>query len=70
MVNVLNYLNTQEICIGAIEEDPYMLIFVPDQHKTPEMCEKAAEEDPYAFKCVLIDLIAQKITKDRAKNFP
>ena len=49
--NVSWYI-TQKICEQDALENPWMIVFVPDQYKTQEMCEKAVEEDPYSLQLV------------------
>ena len=40
---------TQEMCIKAVEVDPWQLYHVPDQYKTQEMCDKAVREYPFSL---------------------
>ena len=37
---------TQEMCNEAVQSDPEMLEFVPDQYKTQEMCNEAVQSQP------------------------
>ena len=40
------------MCNEAVEEDPYMLKFVPDPPMTQKMCGKAAWGDPFSLQYV------------------
>ena len=48
------------MCDKAVEEDPGLLEYVPDQYKTQEMCDKAVEEDPRLLKYVPDWLVTQQ----------
>ena len=37
----------KEMCIKAVEVDPWQLEVIPDHYKTQEACERAIEKDPY-----------------------
>ena len=38
--------------VREVEDDPYMLEFVPRMYKIEEMCETAVGKDPYTLKYV------------------
>ena len=51
----------EEMCKRVVEEDPAMLIFVPDQCKTPEISKRAAAKDSHELEFVPMDLSTQEM---------
>ena len=50
---VLDHFIKQDICIEAVEVDPWSLYDVPDLLKTKQkMCEKAVKDDPFSQRFV------------------
>ena len=51
----------QEMCIKAVEVDPWRLDDVPDHFKTQDVCDKAVKDDPsslqYVPDCYICGLI-------------
>ena len=43
---------TQELCINALEVDPWQLNDIPDYFKTQNMCDKAIKDDPSSLQFV------------------
>ena len=43
---------TQEMCNEAVQSDPEVLEYVPDQYKTQEMCNEAVQRDPWMLEHV------------------
>ena len=48
------------MCKEAVEEDPYMLKFVPDALKTQEMCDDAVQGDAFSLQYVLDYFVTQQ----------
>ena len=49
------------MCIGAVEENLYLLKLVPDYLRTREMCERAVEKYPYNQNVFLENLKIQEM---------
>ena len=50
---VLEYYNTQEICIKAVDTCPFIFNSVPDRYNTKEMFDKAVSKNPFMLKYFL-----------------
>ena len=46
---ILDNFKTQEICIKAVEENPWMLQHVPYHVKAQRMCENVIKNEPYTL---------------------
>ena len=42
----------QEMCIKAVEVDPWKLYYVPDHFKSQKMCDGLVSEDPFSLQYV------------------
>ena len=42
----------QEMCIRAVEVDPWLLHYIPDCFKSQNMCDVAVTDDPFSLVCV------------------
>ena len=51
---------TQEMCIKAVEVDPWHLYDVPDHFKTQEMCDKGARHHVFSLQFVPYWFITQQ----------
>ena len=49
---IRDHFKTQEMCIEAVEVDPWELHDVPDHFKALEICDEALREDPFFLWCV------------------
>ena len=49
---VSDHFKTKELCIKALEVDPWSLHDIPDYLKTQEMCDKAVKDDPSSLQFV------------------
>jgi hypothetical protein len=52
-------LKTEEICLAAVQKEPFALEAVPEELKTPELCLIAVQKDNSAFEYVPEELKAQ-----------
>lgn len=50
--NFPNCFKLHEVCSKAVEDEPGMLQFIPDQYKTQALCEKVVDAYPLALYCV------------------
>ena len=46
------YLILITICDSVVSEDPFMLVYCPDKHKTQRMCDEAVEDCLAALKFI------------------
>ena len=49
---VPNHFKTEEMCIKALEVDPWRLYDIFDNLKTSKVCNKAVEDDPFLLQYV------------------
>ena len=52
---------TQEMCNEAVQSDPEMLKFVPDQYKTQKMCNEAVQSYPWMVEFVPDQFVTQEM---------
>ena len=57
---ILNHFKTQEVCIKAVEKEPWQLKNVPDCLKTQEMCDKAVRDYLFSLRLVPGWLVKQQ----------
>ena len=55
--------NTQEMCIKAVEVDPWQQNDVPDHFKTKNMCDDVAWGDPFSLGFILDWFVTQEQVK-------
>ena len=67
--NVFWYI-TQKIYERDILENPWMVVFVPDEYKTRKMCERAVDGYPWVLRFVPMELITQEMCKMAAGKNP
>ena len=58
-----NRFKTQEMCIKAVEIDPWQLGDVPNHFKTQDMCDDAVWGDPFSLQFVPDWFLAQEQVK-------
>ena len=61
---------TQEMCNEAVQSDPEMLKFVPDQYKTQKMCNEAVEKRPWMLEYVPDQYKTQKMCNKAVQSEP
>ena len=52
---------TEEMCVKAVDANPYYLECVPDRYITQKMCDRAVDVNPWCFRCVPDRYITQEM---------
>ena len=58
------------MCHEAVERDPWMLEFVPDQYKTQKMCHEAVQSDTWMLEDVPDQYKTQKMCNEAVERDP